>query len=79
MKSDPNGTARPVCSARCSTGQDALRHADLKKDTARDAYLRLEDRGDLERDDKDSVRYVDPLFERWVDALSAGGITALRL
>jgi uncharacterized protein len=45
----------------------ALSSVDLKKSTARDAYERLIDRGELERPgDEDHLRFVDPLFQRWV-------------
>lgn len=46
--------------------QDALAAVDLKKSSASHAYVRLLDRGDLERDDDDRLVFVDPLFERWV-------------
>jgi hypothetical protein len=44
-----------------------LSSVELRKSTARDAYERLIDRGEIERsEDGDALLFVDPLFERWV-------------
>lgn len=51
--------------------QAALASVDLKKSTATHAYERLVDRGDLERDEHDALRFVDPLLERWVLQVAA--------